>query len=76
MVLFAVAAINGYFVESLIGASGAIGGIICMIAVAIDKNNRIISKISKWKRLQGAFVFAIITHSLIEKEIVKLWKSL
>lgn len=47
IVLFAVALFNGYFIESLIGAAGALGGIICMITYVVDKNAEIISKISK-----------------------------
>ena len=47
IVLFAVALFNGYFMESLMGAAGTLGGIIGMIAYVIDKNAEIISKISK-----------------------------
>lgn len=47
IVLFAVALFNGYFMESLMGAAGALAGIIGMITYVIDKNAEIISKISK-----------------------------
>ena len=47
MALFAVAAFNGYFMETLMGAAGTVAGIACMIAYVIDKNAEIISKISK-----------------------------